>query len=376
MNSRSNLLLPGLAALALLVALPAGAYWSPRKNETLGCDSTARSMLRACHFDVADNYQETQANCTNFADPDERNECLRDAISEISEEFMSCREQFDARRDACALLHEDRYDPDPLLDPANDFIDPNDIPAVYPPNPYVILTAGHTYVLRGGEEGEETVVVHVSDETREILGVQCRIVYDIVVEESEDGGDFEYEAIEVTDDWFAQTTVGDVIYCGEVARDFEDGVLRSIDGSFEAGIDYAKSGELIRMFPVAGDAHRQEFALGEAEDILQYVALATAPGADEGGDNEAFPCDPNLCLKSYEFQPKEPGPAEFKYYLPGTGFVLGVELEDDEVTGVRDELVCIGDSLDLLQDPACGIGDPDALLEELCRLSPDAFCEI
>ena len=58
-----------------------------------------------------------------------------------------------------------------------------------------------------------------------------------------------------------------------------------------------------------------------------------------------------------------------------TGFVLGVALEDGEITGERDELVCIGDSLDILADPGCGIEDVDKLREELCKLSPDAFCE-
>ncbi len=51
-------------------------------------------------------------------------------------------------------------------------------------------------------------------------------------------------------------------------------------------------------------------------------------------------------------------------------------MEDGEITGEREELVCVGQSLDVLSDnPDCGIGDPEALLEELCKLSPDAFCD-
>jgi hypothetical protein len=100
----------------------------------------------------------------------------------------------------------------------------------------------------------------------------------------------------------------------------------------------------------------------------------TAPGADEGGDNEAFPCSPDMCLKTFDFSPLEPESTEFKYYLPGTGFVLAVALEDGEITGEREELVCVGDSLQVLEDPVCGIDDTDALLEVLCEHSP-AFCE-
>ena len=74
----------------------------------------------------------------------------------------------------------------------------------------------------------------------------------------------------------------------------------------------------------------------------------------------------------------EPDSGEFTCFLAGIGFVLGVGLEDGEPTGDRDELVCSGDSLAILDDPSCGIGDAGRiapLKTALCRLSPDAFCE-
>ena len=50
-------------------------------------------------------------------------------------------------------------------------------------------------------------------------------------------------------------------------------------------------------------------------------------------------------------------------------------MEDGEITGEREELLCVGESLDVLSDdPDCGIADAELLLEELCALSPDAFC--
>jgi hypothetical protein len=279
----------------------------------------------------------------------------------------------DAREDACDLLGESRYS-DPLENPNTAFVHPDEIPGTYAPNPYVSLAAGHTYVLRAGEEGEETVVVHVTDETRDILGASCRVVLDVVVEVDEEDGEVGYEAVEVTDDWFAQDEAGNVFYCGEISRNYEDGLLRDIEGSFEAGMDFAKAGELIRVFPVVGDAHRQEFALGEAEDIVQYVDTMTAPGDDEGGNNAAFPCGENMCLKTLEFSPLEPDSREFKYYLPGTGFVLAVAFENGEFTGEREELVCVGESLEVLDDPSCEIADPLAFREELCTLAA-VFCE-
>ncbi len=368
-------------ALLLLVTAPASmtAYASnDRDHGYSACEHSAEIMYRACRHDARDDYLTVAANCLNFPGRSERRACLRDAKAMRMEESKFCRDVEEARDEACEILGEDRYDPDPLLDPGIEFINPDQVPDMYAANPFVSIVAGHTYVLKAGEEGEETVVVHVTEDTREILGVHCRVVVDIVVEESlEAGGVYEYEAVEVTDDWFAQDSLSNVYYCGEIARNFEDGVLRDLDGSFEAGLDLAKSGVIIRAaFPGLGVAHRQEYALGEAEDIIQYLDGNAVPSDDEGGDNELFPCNPDGCLKTFDFAPLEPEATEFKYYKPGIGFVLAVAMEDGEITGEREELVCVGQSLDVLSDnPDCGIGDPEALLEELCKLSPDAFCD-
>jgi hypothetical protein len=177
-----------------------------------------------------------------------------------------------------------------------------------------------------------------------------------------------------------------VHYCGETSRGFEDGVLVSLDGSFEAGRDLAKSGILIKAFPLTGDSHRQEYLLGEAEDVIRYVAGADSPTSvpeDEGGENPNpdFSCDVGGCVKTEEFIPPEPGAGEHKYFLAGTGFVLGVALEDGTPTEpiVRDELVCTGESLDVLSDKTdhqdCGTEDRIGLLDTLCEFSPIAFCD-
>ena len=93
-------------------------------------------------------------------------------------------------------------------------------------------------------------------------------------------------------------------------------------------------------------------------------------------ENGAFPCQPaGGCLKTFEFAPLDPEASEFKYYLPGVGFVLAEAMEDGVLTEEREELVCVGESLDILDDEACAIEDPEELLETLCELSPAAFCE-
>ena len=112
-------------------------------------------------------------------------------------------------------------------------------------------------------------------------------------------------------------------------------------------------------------------AIGEA----QRRAVDWTFTDDEGGNNPKYSCGTDLCLQTFDFAPIDPESTEYKYYLPGTGFVLAVAMEDGEITGEREELVCVGDSLDVLSDdPECEIDDPEQLLEELCALSPDAFC--
>lgn len=374
-----------LIALATLAAisLSAVAFASGSNNKFSKCALSANSMKQSCYFDVNDDLYETLASCQHIADSADRKSCQSSAWQARRDDSRECRSVHEARREACEILNEDRYDPDPLLDPANVFVDP-DMPVLT--NPYVSVEAGHTYVLRAGEideDPEEIVVVHVSEDTRDVLGVPCRIVVDIVFEiETNEDDEVEYEVVEATDDLFALTAAGDVIYCGEVSRNYEDGVLRDLDGSFEAGIEWAKSGVLIRRDPVPGIAHRTEFAPGEAEDIIQYVTMSGGPTDDQGGEVEGFECDFD-CLQTYDFAPLDPESTEFKFYKADDGseshqfgFVLAVGMEDGEVVE-REELVCVGDSLDTLYEPQCGLGDEeqvDALIEELCKVSPETFC--
>lgn len=363
---------PIAAAIALLASSPlALADHGSNGNRPTTCERTAQKMFKSCRFEVNEELYATTAKCINFGDPDERRTCKELARETYWEGRDGCGEQREAREDVCELLDEDRFDPEALLDAGNFLLEPNGA------NPFFSLEPGHTYVARAGEDFEETIVVTVTDEVREILGVNCRIVVDIVLLE-EDG---ELEAVEVTDDYYAQALNDDVHYCGEVARNFENGALADLDGSFEAGRDYAKSGILIKAIPMAGDGHRQEYLPGEAEDVIRYVHGVnnlTAVGPGEGGENENFRCDDNPqgnCVKTEEFIPPEPDSGEFKYFKAGTGFVLGVALEDGEPTGERDEMLCVGESLDVLGDPACGIDNAEELLETLCKLSPIAFCE-
>jgi len=74
--------------------------------------------------------------------------------------------------------------------------------------------------------------------------------------------------------------------------------------------------------------YRQEFLLGEAEDVAEALSLtgsANVPAAS---------CDGN-CLITKDYTPLEPDGEENKYYAPGIGLILEVNVE----TGGRVELV-------------------------------------
>jgi hypothetical protein len=269
------------------------------------------------------------------------------------------------------------------------FVEPDEIGPGYPPNPYVNLTQGHTYVLRAGEDFEETVVVHVTDQEREVERgddedpVKCRVVVDavMVLEVDEDDASVtEWVVDELTDDYFAQDDTGIVYYCGEISRNYEDGHLVNLDGSFFSGVDFAKAGVLTRQAPVVGQVDRQEYAPAEAEDLVEYVDLMAIPGEEEGGQNTNHPdfacigAVPGDCIKTFDSSALDPESTELKYYRRDVGFVLAVSMEDGEFDGEREELVCVGDSLEVLETAACGLDNVEDLLDKLCELSPEAFC--
>ena len=199
---------------------------------------------------------------------------------------------------------------DPVIEPGA-FVATIDNP-LYPLIPGTVFT----YVADA-----ETVVVTVTEDTKEILGVTCTVVHDVA---SEDG-----EVIENTYDWFAQDTAGAVWYFGEYTEELEDGEVVDTGGSWEAGVDGAKPGMIIPANPVVGMQYRQEYYACEAEDkgeILDLNASATVPFGTFTG-----------CLKTRDFTPLEPDVNENKFYAPGTGLVLAMNANG---TG-REELVSI-----------------------------------
>jgi hypothetical protein len=287
-------------------------------NKEMVCTMTAKAALMACRAEVEDDFWITMGNCINVSDPADRRTCGTDARTERRDGKKLCKDQFEARLEVCALVGEERYDPD--FNPAN-FVDPADIGNTVVPNPYFPLVPGTRWVYQGGDE---TITVTVTDKTKLIQGVICRVVNDVVQEDD--------AVIEDTDDWYAQDREGNVWYCGEIAKEFEtfagddpeEPELVSIDGSWKAGRAGAKPGIFMLAAPQVGDVYREEVSLGEAEDVAEVISITGTESVP------AASCNHN-CLVTRNFTPLAPGVDEFKYYAPGVGLILEVDGEDNRV---------------------------------------------
>lgn len=316
-SMRQDKVLLGITAAGLFFLASSGLVSAAQP-----CTKTAQAAYRACHYEAQDDFWIALGNCENQPAQEERKECKGEAVEERREARDECDEQLEARKEVCELVGQDVYHPD--FDPAN-FVDPTRIGDTVVPNPYFPLVPGNRWVYEGEEE---TVTVVVTDKTKLIEGVICVVVNDLVEEDGKKKED--------TNDWFAQALNGDIWYCGEEAKDFEtfegddpeEPELVEIDGSFKAGRDGAKPGILILANPQVGDVYRQEFALGEAEDLAEVISLV---GNEQiAADIPAAKCNTD-CLVTRDFTPLEPGINENKYYKPGVGLILEVDMEGNRL---------------------------------------------
>jgi hypothetical protein len=195
----------------------------------------------------------------------------------------------------------DGGDYDPAVDPA-EFGGPVD-------NPYLPFLPGSRWVYEGTSDGEsERIEVVVTGETREVMGIDAVVVRDTVSVEG--------EVVEDTDDWFAQDADGNVWYLGEDSKEYEGGEVTSTAGSWEAGVDGALPGIVMPAEPAVGQAYRQEFYEGEAEDLAEVLRV-------DGSETVAGERYDGLVVTE-EWNPLEPDVVEEKSYARGIGLVLEV----------------------------------------------------
>lgn len=150
-----------------------------------------------------------------------------------------------------------------------------------------------------------------------------------IVKVKEDG---EWTVAEDTKDYYTQDQHGNVWYFGEFYKEFEGGVLVSLEGSWTAGVDGAKPGIIMKADPKKEDVYRQEFLLGDAEDMGKVLSI------EEASVEVPYGTLDEKVLKTSDFTPLEPDVQVSKYYAPGVGVVLEVKVNADGDTE-RNELV-------------------------------------
>jgi hypothetical protein len=175
------------------------------------------------------------------------------------------------------------------------------------------MVPGSRWVYRetDTEGSEQRVEVTVTERTKMIAnGIEARVVHDVV---TEDG-----EPVEVTDDWYAQDSEGNIWYMGEDTTEYENGKPTSTAGSFEAGVDGAQPGIIMPADPEPGMTYRQEYYAGEAEDKGEIVSVGEQAQVPFGHFTDV--------LMTEDTNPLEPKVLEFKFYAPDVGPVLAVSV--------------------------------------------------
>jgi hypothetical protein len=195
-------------------------------------------------------------------------------------------------------------------------------------NTYFPLTAGDSYIYREvTEDGTETIIVDVTNQTQVINGVTCRVVRDRVY--------LEGLLIEDTIDWYAQDDAGNVWYMGEIVTNYQydaGGALigSDNDGSWEAGVSGALPGINMLAAPAVGDAYEQEYWVGQAEDVAEVLSVTATVNLTNGSQY-------TNCLQTVDWNPLDPTGLEYKFYAAGIGMVFEQHVDEPvtaELTGM------------------------------------------
>ena len=170
-------------------------------------------------------------------------------------------------------------------------------------NPYFVLEPGYQLTL---EDGNERLVVTVTDQTKTVDGVETRIVEE---RETKDG-----QLVEVSRNFFAISKRTDsVFYFGEEVDMYKGGKITSHEGAWQAGVNGAKFGLMIPGQILLGGRYYQEIAKDVALDRAEIVSMSESLQSPAG--------EFKGCVKTEETTPLEPGVKEYKLYAPGVGLV-------------------------------------------------------
>ena len=174
-------------------------------------------------------------------------------------------------------------------------------------NPYWPMRVGSHWVYREVENGEaQRVDVTVTNEMKALEGIEARVVHDRV---SRSGA-----TLEDTFDWYAQDSDGNLWYLGEDTAEYENGKLKTKEGSWAAGVDGAEPGIVVPAHPKQGQSYREEYYAGHAEDGAEVLSVNSQVQVPFGRFRNA--------MLTRNFSTIEPTVEEMKLYARGVGPVM------------------------------------------------------
>jgi hypothetical protein len=99
-------------------------------------------------------------------------------------------------------------------------------------------------------------------------------------------------------------------------EEYENGKLKTTEGSWEAGVDGALPGIILPAHPEPGKTYREEYYAGQAEDGAEILSLKAHAKVPYGTFDHV--------LQTRNFTPIEPNLVEEKFYVQGVGPVLEI----------------------------------------------------
>jgi hypothetical protein len=299
------------------------------------CTQTSQIALKACNSGERESYLLSIGTCYNFLNENKKEDCLRASKRNLDDRIKLCNEQFNARNEVCRELGGGAYNPQIIH---LDFVKP--FKSVlgnqyFPLKPGTLLT--YRKVSADGNESILRDYFYVTNSEKNILGVTCRGVW--ATTKTKEG-----ELKSSTLRWYAQDKENNVWSFGEVAQQFDQGLLIGARGSWNAGLNEAMPG--IGMYADfkghAGKAFRQQFILGKVENVTRIIGTVDKlPLLKKNSKLPKAVHGPYLHVQ--EFSPLSPESLTIpinKFYALGVGLVLTVAPD-----GTHDVLLSIGQQL-------------------------------
>jgi hypothetical protein len=287
------------------LALTAGPSAPSQAADPNSCLLTAKAASRSCELAARSDGELGSGKCDNLPLSAAKKSCDRQTSMDRKDALQTCKEQNGLRKKVCKRLGPAPYAP--TIDPQN-FTNSTKID-----NPYFPLVPGTTFVYEGQTaDGFQHVDFVVTHTTRMIMNVECVEVHDTL--------SLDNKVAEDTRDWFAQDNEGNVWYFGENTALISDGLPVDLSGTWTGGVDGAQVGLVMKAHPAIGDFYRQEFLLGEAEDLAEVKSLTESVTV-------AFPPGSfTNCLETEESTSLALGDIEHKFYAMGIGNMLTIDM--------------------------------------------------